>query len=86
MTMTINATDKFLAGVHHSFTITSDEGLPGGEVLVGETAIPHQVIHLQDPKYKISFLIPEDAVGQQLTVRLQGRQSTVEETREIAAE
>ena len=43
MTLEVNPTDKFLSGVHHSFTITSDEGLPQGTVSVGGKDIPSSV-------------------------------------------
>ena len=85
MSIEVNYTDNFYAGVYHSFTITSDEGLPSGEVLVGETTIPHRIIHMQDPKYKISFHVPEDAVGKELVLRLKAGATDIEEKKEIAA-
>ena len=86
MAISVKYTDKFLAGVNQSFTITSDEGLPQAEVTVGEAEIPCRVIHMQNPKYKVSFRVPEDSVGKELTLKLTAGGTTVEEKQEIAAE
>jgi hypothetical protein len=85
MTIEINYTDKFLAGVYHSFTITSDEGFPSGSVHVGDTEIPSRIVHMQDPKYKISFKIPPDTEGKELVVKISAGATTVEEKQEITA-
>ena len=86
MPITLNYTDKFLAGVNHSFTITSDEGLPQAEVLVGESPIPCRVIHMQNPKYKVSFRIPENAAGKEVTLKFKAGEATLEESKEITTE
>jgi hypothetical protein len=83
MPITVNATDKFLAGVNHSFTITSDEGLPSGEVIVGKTMVPCRIFRLRDPNYKISFLVPKGSAGQELVLRLRAGKATVEEKHPI---
>lgn len=86
MTLEVNPTDKFLSGVFHSFTVTSDEGMPMGEVSVGEEVIPHRVIPLADPKYKITFKVPGDSVGKELKVKISTPFSTVEDTHPITAD
>ncbi len=86
MTLEVNPTDKFLSGVFHSFTIISDEGLPQGEVSIDGTEVPHRVIALADPKYKISFKVPGDSVGKELNVKISTVLSSVEEKHEITAE
>ena len=86
MTLAINYTDKILAGVHHSFTLTSDAGPPTGEVLVDGTAIPHRIVPLREPKWKVSFVVPAQSAGKQLGVRFAAGPSSVEETKEILAE
>jgi hypothetical protein len=83
MALEINYTDKVLAGVHHSFTLTSTEGPPAGEVLVGGSPIPHRVVPLREPKWKVSFLIPADAAGKELKLRFKAGASAVDEGKEI---
>ena len=83
MALEINYTDKVLAGVNHSFTLSSDEGPPSGEVLVGGAPIPHRVVFLREPQWKVSFMIPSEAVGKELTMRFQAGGNSVDETKEI---
>ena len=86
MTIEVKYTDKILAGVYHSFTVTSNEGPPSGEVLVDGSSLPHRVIHLQDPKYKISFKVPGNSAGKELVLKLTAGMSVFQETKEIVAE
>lgn len=86
MVLKINYTDKVLAGLNHSFTLTSDEGPPSGEVLVGDASIPHRVVHLREPKWKVSFRIPDDAAGKELVMRFRAGSSRVEESKPITAD
>ena len=85
MPISVFYTDKFLAGVNHSFTITSDEGLPQAEVTIGEAAIPCRVLHMQNPKYKVSFMVPADSVGKELTLKLTAGATTIEEKQQVVA-
>lgn len=85
MAVSVNLTDKIIAGLHHSFTITSDEGPPAGEVRVGGEVIPHRLIPLREPKWKVSFLLPADSAGKELELRFRAGTSTLEETAEIVA-
>ena len=86
MALKIDYTDKILAGVNHSFTLVSDEGPPSGEVLIGGAPVPHRVVFLREPKWKVSFKIPGDAVGKELTMRFKAGGSDVEESKEIVVE
>ncbi len=86
MSLSINPTDKTLAGVNHSFTLDSDEGPPAGEVLVDGEPVPHRVVFLREPKWKVSFLVPAGAAGKQLTLRFRAGSSAAEQSYEIAAE
>ena len=86
MALKINYTDKILAGVNHSLTLTSDEGSPSGEVLVDGTSIPHRVVPLREPLWKVSFRIPGDAAGKSLVLKFAAGSSAVDESKEIVAE
>jgi hypothetical protein len=94
MALSINYTDKILAGLNQSYTITSDEGAPAAQVSVEGREIPFRLIRLGPPKdakesttkvmkYKISFLLPEDSAGKNLIVKLQAGSSKVEDTKPI---
>ncbi len=94
MALSINYADKILAGLHQSYTITSDEGPPAAQVSVEGREIPCRVIRLGPPKgatesttkvmkYKITFLLPEDSAGKNMTVKLQAGASKVEDTKPI---
>lgn len=86
MALKINYTDKVLAGVHHSLTLTSDEGPPSGEVLVGGGTIPHRIVPLREPLWKVSFRIPDDAAGKDLCLKFAAGASAVDESKEILAQ
>ena len=86
MTIEVKFTDKILTGVYHSFTVTSDEGPPSGDVVVDGNSLPHRVIHLQDPKYKISFRVPDNSAGKELVLKLTAGMSIFQEAKEIVAE
>jgi hypothetical protein len=91
----INYPDKILAGVHQSYTLLTDEGLPQGSVALGSVALgsaaplTHRVIPLGPPKsepsgtplmkYKVTFFLPADAVGKELAIRFQVGASKVED-------
>ena len=94
MSISINLPDKILAGVNQSYTITSDEGAPSGTVAVGNRELAHRLIPLGAPKdalesttpvmkYKVTFLLPEDSVGQELSLRFGAGASTTEEKQTV---
>ena len=94
MALSINYPDKILAGVNQSYTVTSDEGLPRGQVMVGGKALDHRVVELGAPKdsiisttlvrkYKVSFFLPKDSVGKSLTLQFQAGSSKVDESKPV---
>ena len=84
MALSINYPDKILAGVWQSYTVTSEEGPPDGEVLVDGKSLARKFIHMRAPKYKVTFLLPDDAAGKKLTFKLRnGGGSACEESKEI---
>jgi hypothetical protein len=94
MALNINYADKILAGLHQSYTITSDEGPPAAKVLVDGRELPLRIIPLGPPKgapesttavmkYKITFLLPEDSAGKTLVVQLQAGATKVEDSKPI---
>jgi len=94
MAVSITYPDKILAGLHQSYTVTSDEGEPKARILVGGREIPSRVIVLGPPKtalestttvlkYKVTFLLPDDSAGGTMTVQLQAGGSKVEDTKPI---
>ncbi len=97
MALSINFPDKILAGVHQSYTVTSDEGSPSGTIDVGGRELDHRLIRLGPPKdaaesttpvmkYKVTFLLPEDAAGKSVQLKFRAGVSTVEESREVTSE
>ena len=97
MGLTINVSDKVLAGVHQSYTLLSDEGPPSGSVRVSDAEVEHRVLHLgptktstgeneRTVKYKVTFYLPDDAAGKTLRLEFRAGESTVEKTEEILAE
>lgn len=97
MALSINYPDKILAGVHQSYTATSDEGEPSGKVVLAGQELPFRVIRLGPPKtaevsttpemkYKITFLLPEDSAGKSVQLQFQAGSSSVDDSKEIIAE
>lgn len=96
MALSINYPDKILAGVHQSYTVTSDEGEPSGRIQLGEKELAFRLIRLGAPKtadvsttpevkYKITFFLPEDSVGRSVRLEFRAGSSTVDESKEIIA-
>ena len=94
MALDINFPDKILAGLNQSYTITSDEGPPGGSVQLEGKDLPHRIIPLGPPKdakesttpimkYKVSFWLPDGSSGMKLTLRFQAGASKVDESRPV---
>jgi hypothetical protein len=94
MALSINYPDKILAGLNQSYTLTSDEGPPAGQVQIEGQALPHRVIPLGPPKdakvsttpvmkYKVSFLLPQGTAGKQVVLAFQAGASRVEESKPI---
>ncbi len=94
MSLTINYPDKIIGGLNQSYTLLSDEGTPTGKVSVEGTELPHRVILLGPPKdskesttllckYKVSFLLPRDAVGKNVRFQFQAGSSRVEESKPV---
>ena len=97
MAVSINVSDKVLAGLNQSYTITSDSGEPSGQVAVGGVELAHRIIPLGPPKdtdactpldykYKVTFFLPPDTVGQQLELKFAAGESEVEESHEVIPE
>ena len=85
MALSINYPDKILAGVWQSYTITSDEGPPEGDVVLGGKPLEKKMTPLRGPLWKVTFLLPRDSGGQKFTLRLKNRAAQVEETKDIEA-
>ena len=83
MAISINYPDKILPGVWQSYTITSDEGPPEGEVLLEARPLAQRIIPMRAPKWKVTFLLPADAGGKRMTLRFRNSGAKVEETKEI---
>ena len=97
MAVSINVSDKVLAGLNQSYTITSDSGEPSGQVAVGGVELAHRIIPLGPPKetdssapldykYKVTFFLPPDTVGQQLELKCAAGESEAEESHEVIPE
>jgi len=85
MAITINYPDKVLAGVWQSYTVTSDEGAPEGEVLLDGTTLETRIIPLRPPAWKLSFRLPGDSAGKTLQIRLRNGPAAVEESKKVEA-
>ncbi len=85
MAISINYPDKVIAGLWQSFTITSDEGPPAGEVLVDGKPVEARFIRMREPLWKVTFLIPRESAGKELTLRLRNPGAQVEEKKAIDA-
>ena len=94
MSLSVNYPDKIIAGVHQSYTITSEQGQPSGTVTIDGQEIPHRVIRLGAPKeslesttnvmkYKVTFLLPEDAVGKTVNLKFQAGAGSTDDVKEI---
>lgn len=94
MSLTINYPDKILAGLNQSYTLLSDEGAPRGNVSIDGKDLPHRVIPLGPPKdakesttplykYKVSFLLPRDAVGKKVVFQFQAGSSRIDESKPV---
>jgi hypothetical protein len=94
MSIEINFPDKILAGVNQSYTVTTDEGAPSGQVQVEGKDLPHRVVPLGAPKdalvsttpvmkYKVSFFLPDGTQGKDLVMRFRAGASQVEEKKPI---
>ncbi len=97
MALSINYPDKVLAGVHQSYTVTSDEGAPSGRVVLAGRELPFRLVRLGAPKtaevsttpevkYKITFLLPDDAAGKSVQLQFAAGSSKVDDSRDIIAE
>ncbi len=85
MAISINYPDRILPGVWQSYTITSDEGAPEGEVILGERTLPQRIIPMRAPKWKVTFHLPAEAAGKKMTLRFRNPGAKVEDTKEIEA-
>ena len=94
MAISINFPDKILAGVHQSYTITSDEGTPSGTIDLAGAELDYRLIRLGAPKdsedsmtpvmkYKVTFFLPKDSVGKEVKFDFQAGSSNTEDTKEI---
>ena len=97
MALSINVSDKVLAGLNQSYTITSDSGEPAGQVAVDGVELAHRIIPLGPPKdtescapldfkYKVTFFLPQETVGQQLQLKFSAGESAAEESHEVVPE
>lgn len=85
MAISINYPDKILAGVWQSYTITSEEGPPDGEVLLEGQRLERRIIPMRAPKWKVTFFLPPGAAGKDVKLRFQNQASKVEETKSVEA-
>lgn len=85
MAISINYPDKIIAGLWQSYTITSDEGPPQGEVLIDEAPIEARIISLRPPIWKVTFLIPRESAGKKLALKFRNGGTKIEETKAIEA-
>lgn len=83
MAIKINYPDKILPGVWQSYTISSDEGEPRGEVVLEGKALEQRIIHMRDPLWKVTFFLPPESGGGKLTLKFQNSGSQVEDTKEV---
>ena len=93
MAIRINFPDKVIAGLHQSYTVTSDEGPPRANLRLGSDELPHRLVPLGPPKeaesttkvmkYKITFFLPEGPAGKTLGVSLEGGGARVEESKPV---
>lgn len=97
MALNVKYPDKLIAGLYQSCTITTEEGRPEVKLRLGDVDLDHRLIFLGPPKdapesttttekYKISFLLAEDAAGKTLEVEVRAGDSAVEDTKEVVAE
>ena len=47
--------------------------------------LPQKIIPLRAPKWKVTFLLPAEAAGKQMTLKFRNAGGKVEETKEIEA-
>jgi hypothetical protein len=96
VSLDINYPDKILAGVNQSYTVTSDEGPPQGTIAIDGKDLPHRLIPLGPPKdalvsttpvmkYKVTFYLPADSTGKNVTLRFQAGASRVDDSKAITA-
>ena len=97
MALSINVSDKVLAGLNQSYTITSDSGEPAGQVAVDGVKLAHRIVPLGPPKdtescapldykYKVTFFLPPDTAGQQLELKFAAGESEAAENHEVIPE
>ena len=97
MALSINVPDKILAGLNQSYTITSDSGEPSGSVSVAGAELAHRIVPLGPPKdaeesapldykYKVTFFLPPDTVGQELELKFAAGESEATENHEVIPE
>ena len=94
MALSVKYTDKIIAGLHQSYTITSDEGPPEVQVRVDGQELANRIVPLGPPKdapesttstykYKVSFHLPEDTVGKTLEFAASAGSGKVEDSKDI---
>jgi len=94
MAISVSYPDKILAGLNQSYTVVSDEGEPRVKIRLSTKELPHRVIPLGPPKsttestsstykYKVSFFLPDDAVGKTLKVEVEAGSSRIEESKPV---
>jgi hypothetical protein len=85
MALSINFSDKVIAGLWQSYTITSDEGPPEGEVVLEGKPLDRRIIPMREPLWKVTFLLPKDSGGKELVLRFKNRAAAVEEKKAVEA-
>ncbi len=85
MAISINYPDKIFPGVWQSYTISSDEGTPQGEILLEGKSLEQKVIPMREPKWKVTFKLPKDCAGKKLTLRFKNTANQVEDTKTVDA-
>jgi len=85
MALSIKYPDKIIEGVWQSYTITSDEGMPDGDVLLEGQPLKRRIIPMRHPKWKVTFFLEAGTAGKNVTLKFQNEKSRLEETKTIEA-
>jgi len=85
MAISINYPDKILAGVWQSYTLTSDEGPPEGEVVLDGKPVERRFISMRRPLWKVTFFLPPHSAGKIMTLKFHNGASQIEESKAIEA-
>ena len=83
MAIEINYPDKIVPGVWQSYTITSDDGPPQGEIRVDGKVLDQRLIFMRDPLWKVTFKLPADSGGKTVSLKFHNGTCDVEDEKGI---